>query len=81
MGRLSKQEQSILLKTVLQKRNPSLVIILDRLGKVPLTSAEREQIQHAIGEELSASGIDDKGEINHYGLELDDLISLIAQTR
>ena len=52
--------------------------LLEKLGRERLTQEERHDIQGCLGDEIAAVGVDTNGEINKYGIELDDLISVIA---
>jgi len=80
MTKSHKENQENLLKAILQKRNPGLLSLLDKIGRELLSPLEREQIQNTIADELTSSGTDAVGEINQYGIELDDLISFIARS-
>jgi len=75
-----KTKQRDLLRAVLQERSTHLLPLIDKLGKQPLSSGEREEIKRVIAEEITSSGIDETGEINQRGIDLDDLISLIARS-
>ena len=74
-----RQEQYDLLKKVLEKSAPDLISLADKVGRESLPAAERKQMQAVLGDELAAFGVGENGEINNYGLQLDQLISLVAK--
>jgi len=63
-----------LLREVIEKRAPKLLVILRSGCKVVLERDIRWQIQDILGDELMEEGVDESGEINERGIALDDLI-------
>jgi hypothetical protein len=74
-----KPEQQALLRVVLGRHQPSLLSIVDSLGTTPLTSEQREELRHALVDEMCQVGLEKNGEPNELGRRLDDLIGLLAQ--
>ncbi|HLA18921.1 MAG TPA: hypothetical protein VJ253_06315 [Dehalococcoidia bacterium] len=68
-----------LLRDVIERRNPELSGLLDRLGVVRLTTEEREALRYALADELCESGLGPDDEHNEFGLELDDLIGALGR--
>lgn len=69
-----KAEDLGLLREVLWRRKPGLLVHLERLGKVRLTTEQREEIRLVLADELSEVGLEESGEPNERGLTLDSLI-------
>jgi hypothetical protein len=71
--RLSLNERT-LLERVVRSREPTLVPLLERLGRLSLTDTEREDLRSALADELSERGLDKAEEPTSYGRALDDVI-------
>jgi hypothetical protein len=63
-----------LLERVIRSREPSLVPLLDRLGRLSLTEEEREDLRSVLADELCERGLDEEDEPTSYGRALDDVI-------
>lgn len=63
-----------LLERVIRSREPSLVPLLDRLGRFSLTDEEREHLRSVLAAELCERGLDEEDEPTSYGRALDDVI-------
>ncbi len=62
------------LKDVVSKHNPSLLPVIDLIGKAPLTEDMREALREAVGIELMENGLEENDEPNGRGYMLEDLI-------
>lgn len=67
-----------LLERVLRSREPSLVPLLDRLGRLSLTEEEREDLRSVLADELCERGLDEEDEPTSYGRALDDVIGKLT---
>jgi hypothetical protein len=67
-----------LLRAVVSKHRPALLPLLDRVGLVPLTDDEREDLRGAVACELVETGITANAEPNEMGLLLERLIDLLG---
>lgn len=64
------------LREVVQNQRPSLLPLLDRLGRVPLTVAERTKLRLGI---FGATGLTENYEPNAWRLRLETLIDYLEQ--
>lgn len=67
-----------LLTTAIQAHDAQLMRLVDQLGRVQLTSDEREALRFALAEELILNGLEADDEPNAYGLRLEDLIDSLG---
>lgn len=72
-------EQQALLREVLRRRIPSLLNSANSLGMVLLTFEQREEMRHALVDEMCEVGLEENGEPNELGRRLDGLIGLLGQ--
>ena len=71
--------ESLLLREVIWRRAPRLAVLVNRLGEIPLTDDQREELREALADELLGSGLGPDGEPTSRGRELDRLISRLAE--
>lgn len=74
---LKLQEQNIL-KELILKRNPSLLQVLDSIGKESLTIDQRESLRDLILDEFLETGIEEDDEPNDRGHILEQLIDRLG---
>jgi hypothetical protein len=67
-----------LLRECVQRQAPELLDVLAKVGNVPLSDDEREDLREAVAAELDATGIDYKGGHNPRGIALDNLIDVLG---
>lgn len=67
------------LREVVQNQRPSLLPLLDRLGRVPLTVAERTKLRLGVADEFGATGLTENYEPNAWRLRLETLIDYLEQ--
>ncbi len=67
---------SLLLEAI--SYNPPLESIVAKLGHIPLTPEEREQLREAVADEICRSGLNEQGGPNRRGAALDQLIDILA---
>ena len=68
-----------LLKSCLQKHNPSLILIIESNDHDEYTAEFYNQLRQIVGDELIAKGFNQDYEPNWYGIELEKLIDEIGQ--
>jgi hypothetical protein len=68
----AKEEQ--LLREVVLKHRPELLLLLDLIGVQPLTKEQRERLRDPVATELVDEGFDENGSINSLGADLENLI-------
>jgi len=66
------------IRRVVQKQNPSIVGLVDRLGKIPVTGDEIEELRHAIADELLAIGFPDDPTVHDQAMILEELIDKVG---
>jgi hypothetical protein len=71
-------EEIELLRTILSKRAPDLLPVVDSLGVVPLTNERREELRRAIADELCENELREDHEPTPRGVQLDDLIGRLG---
>jgi len=64
-----------LLTLCIKKHNPDLISLIYNIHNANITQDQRRALQSAIGAEMTSHGVGSDGEINDYGLMLDELIS------
>ncbi len=74
-----KPEEKALLREVLLRRSPSLAYLVDSLSVVPLTLEQREEMRLTLADEMLDVGLEENGEPNKLGRNLDDLIGLLGK--
>jgi hypothetical protein len=67
-----------LLHQVVELHQPQLAPVLDRVGRVPLTTEDREALRGALADELCASGLNDDDVPNERGLRIEDAIDQLG---
>ena len=72
------QEERAMLEEVVASRRPDLKGLLLRLGSVPLSREEREELRGALADEFVETGLEADSEPNGRGLLLDDLIDRLG---
>jgi hypothetical protein len=77
LERLSSRQRAILRAAVL-KHDPGLLPIFTELGVNPLSDALRERVRETLADELMEHGLDEDGVINAFGVEVDDIIGILA---
>lgn len=73
-----KSDEKDLLREVLWKHRPNLMILVDDLGNIPLFNAQREELREALADELVETGLDKNDEPNERGLLLEKLIDRLG---
>lgn len=68
-----------LLKSCLEKHNPSLIQIIESSGEDEYTVEFYNQLREIVGDELIARGFNQNYEPNPYGIELEKLIDEIGR--
>jgi hypothetical protein len=68
----AKEEQ--LLREVVLKHRPELLLLLDLIDVQPLTKEQRERLRDPVATELVDEGFDENGSINSLGADLENLI-------
>ncbi len=68
-----------LLKSCLERHNPTLVPIIELSGEDEYTIEFYNQLREIVGDELLARGFNQDFEPNSYGIELEKLIDEIGQ--
>jgi len=76
--KMLKSHEMKLLKEVVLKHRPSLLPLLDSLGRVSLTTKQREDLRGAIAEEFSQTGLGKNDEPNSRGRLLENLIDRLG---
>ena len=71
-------DERTLLRAVVSKHRPTLLPLLDRVGFVPLTDDQREDLREAIACELVETGMKANAEPNATGLLLERLIDRLG---
>ena len=66
------------LRTLVGLRNPSLQPVVEGLGKIDLTTKEREGLRAVLLEEMIERGLDQEDEPNRYGALLDSMIGRLS---
>ena len=67
-------EEAELLREVVWRREPSLLRLLEVIGRTPLTTVQREALREILADELCETGLRADDEPNERGLKIDDLI-------
>jgi hypothetical protein len=69
--------QHELLRTAVEKHAPSLLPLLDDIGRRLLTVREREELRLSLADELVETGLDEQDEHTPRGLEIEDVIDAL----
>ena len=67
-----------LLQSVVERREPALVTLIDDLGQRSLVDSDREALRHVVLSEFLDRGLGADDEPTPYGLELEDLIDILG---
>jgi hypothetical protein len=68
----------VVLRRVVEKRNPALLIRLDSLPERPLADDERETLRDLVSDEFTQLGLRDDDEPTPYGLFLESIIDWLG---
>lgn len=68
-----------LMRTILSRRRPELLALLEALSSRSLTDEDREVLRAVIADELVEYGLDSKDEPTPHGLFLEDLIDWLGR--
>lgn len=71
-------EDVALLREAVARQQPDLLVLLDSLGRVPLTPEEQTGLRVAVTEELCATGLAGDDAPNERGLRLERLIDRLG---
>lgn len=69
-----KEEELVLLRSVISCRQPDLSWLVDTIGKRLLSVEERESLREVLGDELCATGLTESFTPNQRGLVIENLI-------
>jgi hypothetical protein len=75
---LNPEQQRLLLQAV-QKRDPSLLPLVHRVGQELIDANEREALRDVLADEFVQFGLAAGDEPNEYGLALDELIGALER--
>lgn len=73
-----KRSQRALLQECIQRQAPDLEPLAEKVGQMPLSEAEREELRGAVAAELIETGLDSAGGHNKRGVVLEDLIDALG---
>lgn len=68
-----------LMRTILSRRRPDLLALLEDLSSGSLTDEDREVLRGVIADELVEYGLDSTDEPTPHGLVLEDLIDWLGR--
>jgi hypothetical protein len=68
------REDLELLREAVGRHKPSLMSVVDLVGKVALTDGQRENLRMALADDLCSTGLRPDSEPNEHGLKLDAII-------
>jgi hypothetical protein len=78
MVRVPQRLQNIL-REVMDKRQPGLLTHLTPAGELSLDAQQRFDLQQALGDELSDTGLGPDDEPNERGYAIEELIDLVGK--
>jgi hypothetical protein len=67
-----------LLREILSKQQPKLLLLLTSLGHTPLTEEHREELREALAAELCDTGLGENDEPNLRGIHIESLIDQLG---
>jgi hypothetical protein len=73
-----KREEINLLKDIVSRNNPSLMWIVDSIGKSPLSVDQREELRGVIATDIIQTGLREDYEPDERGLLLENLIDRLG---
>ena len=65
------------IESIVLQRRPDLASLIAALRRGPIDQATADELQLALVDELMAYGVDQDGEVNEYGVAVDDLIDVV----
>jgi len=68
----------VVLRRVVEKRDPALLTRLDSLADCPLTDDERESLRDLVADEFTERGLRNDDEPTAYGLVLESIIDWLG---
>lgn len=75
---MRRSEQICILRAVIEKRQPELLPLVDKVGKEILTEEELERLRDLVSDEFAKVGLQDNDEPNPQGIVLDDIMGFLV---
>ena len=67
------------LEAIVRNHRPDLLPLVAAVRAGPIDQAIADELQTVLIDEMMALGVDDRGEANPYGVQVDDLIGIVQE--